>query len=131
MSRRRLAPLVAAFALALPASALAHAKLVKSEPGRRATLSAAPRSVRLWFNERLEPSFARLTVVDADGKSVDKGSPQVAADDPKELQVDLGDLAPGTYTVTFEVLSEDGHRVKQSFPFTVKPSRAKESPAAK
>jgi hypothetical protein len=123
MTLRRSSYWVLISALLLPSSVLAHARLVKSEPARHAALDAPPRAVRLWFSERLEPSFAHLTVTDAQGRAMDDGSAKVAADDPKELSVELSDLPPGTYTVTYDVLSVDGHKVKQSFPFTVKPSK--------
>lgn len=106
--------------LVLPSLASAHARLVKSDPARRATLGASPAAVRLWFNEAVEAEFSRLAVTRADG-SVVAESAKVDPDDPKLLLVDLPPALPaGTYTVTFEVLSVDGHRVKQSFPFTVK-----------
>ena len=44
----------------------------------------------------------------------------VSPEDPKLLVLELPELPAGTYLVTFEVLSVDGHRVKQSFPFTIK-----------
>ncbi len=123
MTRRARVLSILVLVAGLPSSALAHARLVKSEPARRATLEVAPSAVRLWFNEPIEPSFARLSVTDEKGRAVDKGAAKVADDDPKQLRVDLPELAPGAYTVTYEVLSVDGHRVKQSFPFTVKSSQ--------
>jgi copper resistance protein C len=117
-TRRMLAAAIAL--LALPAVAAAHARLTKSEPSRRATLSRPPVAVRLWFNEAIEPSFARIVVEDGSGAPVGDGKARVAPDDPKSLVLELPPLAAGEYTVTFEVLSVDGHRVKQSYPFTVR-----------
>jgi hypothetical protein len=106
--------------LLLPISAWTHAVLVKSSPARRAMLSKPPTSVQLWFNERLEAQFSQLSVWDAEGRQVDRQDPHVAPDDPKRLAVGLAELAPGTYTVRFRVLSVDGHIVENEFPFTVR-----------
>jgi len=107
--------------LALPMeSAFAHAQLTKSEPTRRAVLSKPPDQVRLWFNERLEPAFSTLSVLDASGQPVTQDLPRVPAEDPKRLELLLPALMPGKYTVTYKVLSVDGHTVKASYTFTVK-----------
>jgi hypothetical protein len=125
LSRLSRAPALALAALlALPLSAGAHALLAKSEPARRAVLSKPPAQVRLWFNERLEPAFSSLSVLDAAGKPVTSAPARVAADDPKLLELALPTLAPGTYTVRYQVLSVDGHTVKSSYTFTVKSKAA-------
>jgi methionine-rich copper-binding protein CopC len=120
---RRLAVLLVGWVLVVPVVAGAHAQLVKSAPARRAALARSPERVQLWFNEALEPSFARLTVVDAGGARVDEGDASVEPDDPKALSVKVRALEPGTYTVKFRVLSVDGHVVESDFPFTVRPRR--------
>jgi hypothetical protein len=116
----RAAALILSALLALPPSAAAHALLAKSEPARRAVLSKPPPQVRLWFNERLEPAFSSLTVLDAAGKPVTAAAAEVAGEDPKLLRLTLPPLAPGSYTVQYQVLSVDGHTVKASFKFSVK-----------
>lgn len=104
----------------LPETALAHARLLRSDPPRRASLARPPKTLRLWFNEAPEPKFARVVVTNEKGEPVTQTPARVDAEDPKQLWLDLPSLPPGSYTVTFEVLSVDGHRVKQSFPFAVK-----------
>lgn len=120
---RRSAALLGIVVLAValvPSVARAHARLVKSDPARRAKVAAAPAAVRLWFNEAIEADFSRLSLSRADG-SVVADAAKVDPEDAKLLVLDVPPGLPaGTYTVTFEVLSVDGHRVKQSFPFTVK-----------
>jgi len=118
--RRRLAILAMAVLLLEPAAAWAHAKLVKSDPARRAVLKQSPAQVRLWFNEKLEPSFSILKVLDAAGKPVTDRSANVSAGDQKLLELDLPDLPEGTYTVSYEVLSIDGHAVKSGYTFAVR-----------
>ena len=113
------AALAAAGALS-PAIAPAHSLLVRSEPGRNATVAHAPERVKLWFGERIEPAYAKLSVWSEAGKQVDAEDATVAPDDPALLSVSTPGLGPGRYTVRFRVLSVDGHVVESSFAFTVK-----------
>lgn len=99
-----------------------HAYLVKSAPARRAVLSQAPARVQIWFNERLEPHFCRLSVWDREGNQVDLKDVEVGPDDPTKLSVGVPSLPPGTYTVRFRVLSVDGHIVEGKYPFTLRGS---------
>jgi methionine-rich copper-binding protein CopC len=113
---------LAAFLLCLlgPVSAQAHALLKKAEPAQRARLNQAPAAVRLWFNERLEPAFCAITVVDAAGTPVTRGPARVSDHDPTLLEVALPALSAGLYSVRYQVLSVDGHTVKAAFTFRVK-----------
>ena len=120
MRTARVTAVLAALVCFAPLAASAHALLDKSEPARRATLAQAPAAVRLWFNERLEPAFSSLDVMDVGGRSVATAAARVPARDPKLLELALPALAPGVYTVRYKVLSVDGHTVKASFTFTVK-----------
>lgn len=114
---------ILAFTLLVPTSAWAHAYLVKAVPAQRAVLYAPPTRAQLWFNERLEPKFCTVTVLDAAGNAVDLGDGRVPEDDPKQLTVGLQALAPGIYTVKYRVLSVDGHVVEKNFAFTVRERR--------
>jgi copper resistance protein C len=118
--RRRLAA-AALGALLLTTPAWPHASLVKSSPGRRATLTTAPDRVQLWFNEAIEPRFSSVTVWDAAGQRVDLGDARVEPEDPKRLTVGVKPLGRGAYRVRFRVLSVDGHVVESEFPFTLRP----------
>lgn len=104
----------------LPAVAQAHAFLVRSAPPKRAVLRDPPQQVELWFNERLEPSFAALALSGSGGTDVVTEQPLVAPDDRKRLTLQLPPLKPGTYTVRYRVLSVDGHVAEDSFTFTVR-----------
>ena len=106
-----------------PSLAAAHAYLVKSVPPGRATLFASPARIQLWFNERLEPRYSSISVLDADGKRVDLDNALVSTEDAKQLAIGVKPLQSGRYTVKFRVLSVDGHVVEQSFPFTIRDSR--------
>ncbi|MEP6819239.1 MAG: copper resistance protein CopC [bacterium] len=111
--------LVFVFALALsPAVSFGHAKLLRSQPAANAKLTQAPKTVELWFSEELEPSFSTIIVHDQNGKHVDKNNVNIA-DGGKKLQIDLEDLASGTYTVEWKALSTDQHTMKGKFGFTL------------
>jgi methionine-rich copper-binding protein CopC len=47
----------------------------------------------------------------------------VSAEDPRRLSLSLPPLMPGRYTVSFRVLSVDGHVVESRLTFTVKDRR--------
>lgn len=109
--------------LLVPSVASAHAYLVKSVPAGRATLFSSPAKIQLWFNERLEPRYSSISVLDQEGTRVDLDNAQVAPDDPKMLLVGVKQLHGGRYLVKFRVLSVDGHIVEQSFPFTLREAK--------
>lgn len=121
--RARLAAAVVAGAvagLALVPVVGAHAVLVRSTPANRAVVAQAPARVQLWFNERIEPAYARVTVVDARAEAVDTGEVIVGPDDPRQLSVGLRSLDAGRYTARYRVLSVDGHLVEGELSFTVR-----------
>ena len=118
--RKACALLSVALAVLSPSALQAHAYLVKSIPAQRAVLYRAPAKIQLWFNERLEPRYSSLIVLDAAGKSIDLGEPEITKDDPKRLSATVKALPPGRYVVNYRVLSVDGHLVQNQFPFTIK-----------
>ena len=126
MSRWRAGALAVALVACLVCSAPsagAHASLVRSAPAHRAVLGQMPERVQLWFNERLEPAYSTVSVWNAAGVQVDARDVAVGPDDPRRLSVTVDAREPGPYTVTYRVLSVDGHIVDNRFTFTVKASR--------
>ncbi|HYJ89656.1 MAG TPA: copper resistance protein CopC [Pyrinomonadaceae bacterium] len=102
----------------LSVTGLAHAKLERSKPKDNSTLQQAPKLVELWFSEELEAGLNTIEVKDQAGQRVDRGG-VVLAEGNKKAQVELGELAPGVYTVTWKALSADQHAMRGSFTFTV------------
>lgn len=103
----------------LVAPARAHAIVSETQPAADATVADAPTAVTMRFNEPVELSFGAIRVYDSDGRRVDRGAPrhlggrqgvQVALDD---------DLPHGTYTVSWRVVSADGHPIEEAFVFHV------------
>lgn len=103
-----------------PPQAIAHAKLIRSEPEPFEVVPAARVHVRLWFNERLEDEFNAIQVVDAIGRQVENGPALVNPQDRTNLVVHLGNLAPGPYVIHWKIFSVDGHTARGRLTFTVK-----------
>ncbi len=113
--------LLAALSTLFPINlAMAHATLVKSDPPRRASLSMPPKQIQLWFNEKIEASYASVTVVDKDKKAVTENNPEIVAEDPKSVVLNLPEIDSGRYTVQYRVMSVDGHVIESSYDFNVK-----------
>lgn len=111
----------------LPALALAHAKLARSQPKSRETLSQPPKLIELWFTEALEPGLNTIEVKDQQGNRVDRGQVTLAEEN-KKAQVELGELKPGVYTVVWKSLSADQHAIRGRFTFTVAAAAVAASP---
>ena len=107
-----------AFALSATA-ARAHAYLDHASPLVGSTVSAAPREVRLWFTQALEPQFSAAQLRSSAGAVV--GTGHVDPGDPKQLVIPVHALPPGKYKVDWKILSVDTHRTEGSFGFEVKP----------
>ncbi|MBI3029311.1 MAG: copper resistance protein CopC [Candidatus Rokubacteria bacterium] len=99
----------------------AHSLLDHADPRAASTVKTAPAQVRIWFTESLEPAFSSLRVVDEAGRRVDKGDGRVDPSNLKLLRVSLPPLPPGTYKVTWRVLSVDSHVTEGDFTFRVAP----------
>ncbi len=113
---------VAAGALiaAAPVAAWAHGKLESATPTTGSTVDTAPDTLRLAFNEDLEPTFSSVKVSDANGKPVAHDSAKVDPATPRVMTVAMPKLAPGAYTVQWAVMTADAHRTKGTYTFKVK-----------
>lgn len=106
--------------LALAGAARAHAFLDHADPKVGSTVKVAPREVRLWFDDPLDPSGCSAVVLDAQGKPVSK-SASVDAKDAHLLHVPAPALGPGVYKVRWHVLDADcPHETQGEFAFKVK-----------
>ena len=75
-----------------PSVVLAHAFPVKSAPPVGATVPAAPKAVRIWFDGELNTLFSKVIVKNAVGKVVSKGHGHVSPANPRLLEVRLKPL---------------------------------------
>jgi copper transport protein len=110
-------------ALAVPASASAHAYLVRTVPAASGVVNTPPAQVSLTFDEAVEPRFAIISVTDKDGHQVTDGRPERSPSDPNTLVVPLKKIPEGWYLVYWRVISVDGHPVRSAFTFAVGPNQ--------
>lgn len=108
--------IVAGCVACVAASAGAHAVLLDQFPLQASVLSSAPSEIRLHFNEPVTPISVRVLG--------GRGQSMVAADDVAMVDTTLHvrfpkDAQPGTYVVSYRVLSEDSHPVGDSFVFSI------------
>jgi methionine-rich copper-binding protein CopC len=121
---------VAAIAVAAPASA--HDTIVSSTPAADSQLTTAPTEVVLTFSNNLisldENSGTAMTVADESGEDWVAGEPTITAD---SVTVPLAEGMPnGAYTVTWQVVSSDGHPTSGEYSFSVAAPEASATPSA-
>ena len=63
--------------------AQAHAKLEDSEPKAASQLSAAPKEIRLQFNEALEAAFSKIKLVGPGNTEIALAKQEVSKDKPQ------------------------------------------------
>jgi copper transport protein len=114
--------LAMAAALALPASAWAHAALLRTVPSASGVVNSPPAEVSLTYSEAVEPRFAIVSVTDAAGTQQASGPPRRSPANPDMLVVPLRHLAQGWYLVYWRAISVDGHPVRGAFTFAVGPN---------
>ena len=114
--------LFTAGALALPASASAHATLVRTVPANGAVLAHAPRSVVVVFDDRIRVGHGNAVVANDSGHSVLAEQPR-ARGQRLTLPVRVG-LADGDYSVRWSIVSDDGHQEQGVLAFGVGAGRA-------
>jgi hypothetical protein len=136
MSQAQVFGVFTALALSLMAtSAVAHPKLKSAAPAPDMDANAsptergvaakdntggAPKEIRLLFSEAVIAKLSGIELKDDAGKTVPTGSSQTDPQDQKQLVVSVSTpLAPGHYKVNWHAVSEDTHRVKGEYNFTV------------
>jgi copper transport protein len=123
---KRLAGLLAVAALAAPATAQAHATLVRTQPDNGAVVQAAPRSVRLTFDDSIRSASGNEVVSNKTRASALAGKPRVSG---RELVLPLRrNLADGDYSVRWSIVSQDGHPEQGVLAFGVGAGRAPPQP---
>lgn len=100
--------------------AWAHAYPAAVSPGDGATVTEAPREIRIRFTEGVELEFSRIEVKNASGEKLVQGKlRKIGAD---TLVIDLKPLLAGSYFIEWQVLSVDTHITEGVSRFTVKPA---------
>lgn len=97
----------------------AHPTLKSSLPPAESK-AAAPKEIRLSFSEGVIVKFSSVELKDQAGKKITTGKLTTDPKDQKQLIVPVQDPMPaGTYTVTWNVVSVDTHRVNGTYSFKV------------
>ena len=135
---RRAAPWVLTAAILVLAGsvgtpiALGHARLSEAFPAPESVVDVVPQSVWIRFTEAVELAFSQIQVLDADGNRVDAtdsaDTRQARTGVSNVLEVPLKVIGPGTYTVSWQVVSVDSHTTRGTYTFTVAEGAA--APAA-
>ncbi len=117
--------------LGLAAPAAAHASLISTTPRPDQVLAAAPKTVSLTFSDAIDLKTALVQVLEPSGAPLAVGDPVHVAAKPNTLEVTLPvELAQGTRTVLYRVVSADGHPLQGSFRFSVGVATASATPDA-
>jgi len=116
---RALLAAAALVALALPASAFAHAQLLQREPTFAKRLASAPPSVSLRFDQGVDVFRDSIEVRSSKGALVTSG-PARAVESGRVATVPLRALPKGAYTVRWHVTSNEGHVLSGVYTFGVR-----------
>lgn len=113
-------PVLAMFAV----TASAHTHLQQSNPADNSVITASPTHLVLSFSEA-----ARLTAlsIQKDNEPERKLQPPSTAA-AQQISVPLPPLAPGAYSVSWHVLSDDGHVMSGTLHFTLAAEHAPDRP---
>ena len=100
----------------LPRLAAAHAHLLEATPANDSVLAQAPASFMLLFNEPARLTALSLQKDDAPPRKMGglQGAPGA------RWLIPAPPLAPGNYTLSYRVLSEDGHIMSGSIKFRIR-----------
>lgn len=97
----------------------AHASLTKASPAPNASLAESPPEIRLTFDERLEREQFRIRIFDDEGKPLTGAQTEMSLDQ-REISLSLpAGLREGVYTVSYHIISEDGHPVRDTYVWSI------------
>jgi copper resistance protein C len=117
---------IRAYALALTTIlycnlAYAHPQLQSAEPAAGVGVTS-PKEIRITFSEPVIARFSGIELKDQSGKMITTGKSETDPANRKILVVPMKEqLTPGAYNVEWHAVSEDTHRVKGSYSFSVMP----------
>lgn len=94
----------------------AHSELVASSPAAGAVLGESPDEIELVFVKGVEPEYGEVTVTGPDGIRYDVPSSFTSGDNVARIDV-LPGAVPGHYTVTFQVVTTEGHVLGDGFTY--------------
>ena len=96
--------------------ASAHAQFRDSRPAADTTVDTSPHEIVLNFSKAVTP--VTVVIVGPDGNAIETGSEAQGNGERVVLALDKT-LAPGSYVVSFRVLSGDAHPISGGFRFSI------------
>ena len=105
--------------LAWPMTASAHTSLITQQPLGNSVIQELPPEISLTFDESLIVigKANSITVLDPNGKEISTGETKVLNN--VVSRAITASEASGKYSVTYRVVSEDGHVVSATYQFTL------------
>ncbi len=122
---RAILPLAVLLAGTVPAAA--HAILMASDPPVQGQLPAGTEQVTLRYNSRVDHARSSLVLTRPDGTT--QRLPVAGGSAADALATEVA-LAPGAYSLRWQVLATDGHITRGDVPFTVLPAGTAPAAAA-
>lgn len=96
----------------------AHAYVQQTTPAMQANVEESPTKVSVQFDEAIQNQAPTIAVTDEAGNRVDKGAAFIEQESNRIVSVKLTDaLSKGIYSVSWRVISADGHAVSGTFMF--------------
>lgn len=100
-------------------AASAHAHLQKASPADGSVITTAPSSLVLNFSEA-----ARLTVISIQKDDQARQTLKAPTTSAQQISIPLPALTPGSYSVSWRAVSDDGHVMPGTLHFTLAPDHA-------
>lgn len=113
-----LALFFAFFALLGMSPAQAHDELVSSDPAADASLQSTPQEITLSYSAEIMEIGNEVRVTNSAGDVVSDGDAKTEGRDVVQ-NIKSSDAIDETYTVTWRVVSSDGHPIQGEYKFTV------------
>ncbi len=106
----------------VPVGANAHAGVVSVSPAQDQVLMSMASEISIQFSEELltisNQDVNTLSLTELDGPPIELENIRVEGEFLK-AGIPTGDYAPGTYEVTYRIVSADGHKLSDSFTFAL------------
>lgn len=98
-----------------------HLHLTRSQPAKDTLLASPPTEIRLWFSQPPTVALSRITLTGPAGKA-ELGP---ITRDPKDSTLItahiVSELPGGNYSLAWRAASADGHPIRGTFPFSIRP----------
>ncbi|MFC4306637.1 copper resistance protein CopC [Cohnella boryungensis] len=102
-------------------SVSAHSPIENRSPNVNEVLEFVPATIELYFKDPVQIHRSSVIVRNEKQDEVQVGNPQIDPNDNRHLSVSLQDnLQSGTYSVDIDVVSLDGHALREKYQFEIK-----------